>query len=273
MPATALALALIAAVVHAVWNTLLARSRDPEAATALVLLSGSVVGLPIAAAWWGLDARVWPFLVVSTVLEAGYLALLGVSYRRAELSVVYPLARGLAPVLVLLAAVAFTGASASAGEVVGVLLVAGGVLLVRGLRRGDSTGALFGLAIAVLIAGYTVVDKHGLRYATPGTYLAIMTFGMALAYVPFAAFRRGTAAIRDEVSGRTLIAGVGMCGGYLLVLAALRLAPAASVSAVRESSVLIATALAALFLREHVTRWRFAGAALVVGGVALLSLF
>jgi drug/metabolite transporter (DMT)-like permease len=273
VPAAALALALTAALVHAVWNLLLARTRDAEAATAVVLCAAAVTAIPIAAAWWGIDARVWPFLLASAVLEASYISMLGIAYGRAELSVVYPLARGLAPVLVLLGAVAFTGASASAGEVAGVLLVATGVLLVRGWRRGDAVGTAFGLAIAALIASYTVIDKHGIRYASPGTYLAVLTFGMALGYAPVALARRGTAAIRAEVRVSALLAGVGMCGGYGLVLAALRLAPAASVSAVRESSVLIATALAAVFLRERVTRWRLGGAALVAGGVALLSLF
>lgn len=227
----------------------------------------------MAAAWWRLDARVWPFLAASVVLEVGYVALLGAAYRRAELSVVYPLARGLAPVLVLLGTVAFTGASTSTGQVLGVVLVACGILLVRGARRGDAKGVAFGLTIACLIAAYTIVDKHGIRYASPGTYLELMTIGMAAGYVPAAIALRGVAVIRSEIHPRTLIAGVGMCGGYVLVLAALRLAPAASVSAVRESSVLIATVLAALFLHERVTRWRLAGAALVAGGVALLSLF
>lgn len=273
MPADALALALASALVHAVWNLLLARSRDAEAATAVVLVAAALTGIPIAAAWWGIDARVWPFLLASTALEAAYITLLGAAYARAELSVVYPLARGLAPVLVLLATVAFTGASASTGEVAGVLLVGGGVMLVRGWRRGDAKGTGFGVAIAALIAAYTVIDKHGIRYASPGTYLALLTLGMALGYSPVVLVRRGMSAVRAEVRVRTLLAGVGMCGGYALVLAALRLAPAASVSAVRESSVLIATALAAVFLRERVTRWRLGGAALVAGGVALLSVF
>ena len=94
---------------------------------------------------------------------------------------------------------------------------------------------------------------------------------MALGYAPVLARLRGAAAIRAELRWQTVAAGVAIFAGYALVLAALRLAPAASVAAVRETSVLIATALAAVFLRERVTRWRLAGAALVAGGVVLIT--
>lgn len=200
-----------------------------------------------------------------------YFALLAAAYRRAELSVVYPLARGLAPVLVLLGSVAFTGAATSAPQVVGVLLVAGGVLLVRGLRRGDRIGLVFGLVIACCIASYTVVDKHGVAHATPVAYLELVSIGMALVYAPSIAVIRGPEALRSELRWQSVVAGAASFGAYALVLAALRLAPAASVAAVRETSVLIATALAAIFLRERVSLWRLAGAALVAGGVALIS--
>ncbi len=255
------------------WNLLLARSRDPAAATAIILLGAALAGAPAAAAWWRLDHGVWPFLAASIVLEVAYFTLLGTAYGRAELSVVYPVARGLAPVLVLVGAVAFTGAKASAAEVVGVLLVACGILLVRGIRRRDPTALAFGVAIASLIATYTVIDKHGVRHATPLAYLEVMNIGMLAGYLPIALAFRGRARIRAELSARTLLAGAATTAGYALVLAALRLAPAASVSALRESSVLLATALAAVFLRERVTRWRVAGAVFVAGGVALLSLF
>jgi drug/metabolite transporter (DMT)-like permease len=238
-----------------------------------VLFGASLAGAPAAAAWWHIDARVWPFLVASILLEVVYFTLLGTAYGRAELSVVYPIARGLAPVLVLVGTVAFTGAHTSALEVAGVLLVGCGILLVRGTRRGDPIAVVFGLLIASLIATYTIVDKHGVRHATPLAYLELMNIGMAALYAPLVLVRRTAAAVRAELSVRTLLAGAATTAGYALVLAALRLAPAASVSAVRESSVLLATALAAIFLRERVTRWRMTGAALVAGGVALVSLF
>ena len=101
MPATALGLALAAACVHALWNVLLAKSRDPEAATAVALIVAILAFAPVAAAVWDVRASVWPFLLGSGAFELAYFALLGAAYRLASLSVVYPLARGTAPVLVL----------------------------------------------------------------------------------------------------------------------------------------------------------------------------
>ncbi len=169
MPAAALALALTAAVVHALWNFLLAGAKDSQAFAAVVLLVCAVVGIPAAAAWWDFHWSVWPFLLATSALELTYFALLAFAYQRAELSVVYPLARGLAPVLVLAGAVAFTGASTSVPQVGGVLLVGAGILLVRGVGRGS--GALLAVTIAVTIAAYTVVDKHGVTHASPLVYL------------------------------------------------------------------------------------------------------
>src|SRR5439155_480793 len=83
----------------------------------------AIVGAPVAVFFWELHAAVWPFLVATSALETMYFALLAFAYTRAELSVVYPLARGLAPVLVLAGAVAFTGAETSGRQIVGVLLV------------------------------------------------------------------------------------------------------------------------------------------------------
>src|SRR3970282_43306 len=133
MPISALALALGAAFLHAFWNLILARARDIEAATAVALVAGIVVFAPIAALAWDAEPEVWPFLVATSMLQLTYFVLLTAAYGRAELSFVYPIARGAAPVLVLLAGAALLDYSASAAEVGGVLLVAAGVLLVRGL--------------------------------------------------------------------------------------------------------------------------------------------
>src|ERR1051326_6849975 len=183
MPGTALAFALAAAFVHALWNLLLARSRNPEAATAVALVVAVVVFAPVAAAVWDVDARVWPFLVGTSAFELLYFALLAAAYRRAHLSVVYPLARGTAPVLVLVVGVVALGAGTSWRQVGGVVLVALGVLLVRGARlRTDTRDVLFWVPIAACIASYTLIDKHGIRYSTPLVYLELSMIVPALAY-------------------------------------------------------------------------------------------
>src|SRR3954454_1637931 len=100
VPFAAFALALSSAFVHATWNLLLARARDTEAATAVALIVGTLVFAPVAALTWELDSGVWPYLAASAVLEIAYFALLAAAYDRGELSVVYPVARGSAPLLV-----------------------------------------------------------------------------------------------------------------------------------------------------------------------------
>ena len=174
MPVSAFLLALAAAFVHALWNLLLARARDPEAAGAVALLTAVVVFAPVVALTWELEAEAWPYIAASSGLELVYFTLLGAAYRRAELSVVYPLARGLAPVLVLVAGVVALGADTTVTQALGVCLVGLGVLLVRGLGRpARSSGVLFGLAIACSIAAYTLVDDKGIDYANAITYLEL----------------------------------------------------------------------------------------------------
>jgi drug/metabolite transporter (DMT)-like permease len=272
VPLSALGLALGAAFLHAFWNVFLGRSHDVEAATAVVLVFSVILFAPVAALAGRVTWAAAPWIASSSVLELAYFALLAAAYRRSEVSLVYPVARGLAPVMVLVLAVA-AGRATSTEQVLGVCAVGLGVFLVRGLvRKADTRGLLFGVAIAVCIAGYTLVDKEGVQHASPLPYLELVLAGPALAYLLAIVALRGRAAVRAEVRPvNALLAAAGF-GAYALVLAALQLAPAASVAAVRETSVVIATVMAALVLRERVTRVRVAGSAVVAAGIALLAL-
>src|SRR5688500_8142577 len=106
MPITALAIALGAAVVHALWNLVVARSRDTQATTAVAIAVGVVVALPFALLRWHVLPEAWPWIALSSVLELVYFWLLTTAYRRAEMSLVYPIARGMAPVIVLAISIA-----------------------------------------------------------------------------------------------------------------------------------------------------------------------
>ena len=267
MPLTALALALGAAVVHAAWNLLLAREQDVEAATAVAVVTLVVVVAPAAALTWRVEREAVPYLAGSGALELAYVALLAAAYRRYDLSVVYPLARGLAPVLALVFAVALASHEPSAGEVAGVVVVAAGVLLVRGVRR-TARGAGLAALIAAVIAGYTVIDGHGIRHANVAPYLVLAMSGAAVVYPATVGARRLRAALR----ARNVAVGAMSAAAYLLALLALRRASAPSVAAVRETSVVIAAALAAPLLGEPVGARRLAGAVAVAAGVALLAL-
>jgi drug/metabolite transporter (DMT)-like permease len=270
MPTSALALALAAACVHALWNVLLARAKDVEAATAVALLVAEVVFLPVAILVWHVHRAVIPFLVASGALQLLYFTLLATAYRVSELSVVYPIARGTAPVLVLVIGVAALGHATSAGQVAGVVLVGLGVLLVRGLKPGR--GAPLGLVIACVIAAYTLVDKNGVKHAGAVPYLELSMVGPALLYASAIARSKGARALRAEWGPATIVAGIATFGAYALVLLALQRAAAAPVAAVRETSVVLTALLARRVLKETVGAARLAGAAAVAGGIALLSL-
>ena len=277
MAPDALGLALAAACVHAGWNVLVARAPDVEGAMAAALPVGLIVFAPAAVVWWRVEGAAVPFAVGSSALELAYFGLLAAAYRRAELSVVYPLTRGLAPVLVLVVGVSFLGVGASTGEAAGVVLVACGIVLVRGLRSlragRDPIELGLTLAIACCIAGYTLLDRYGVRHANPLAYLELVLIAPAVVY-PVVRLRRSAGEVWIRTRTRALAAaaaGAGMVGAYALVLAALQRASAASVAAVRESSIVIAVALAAVVLREPVGLLRLAGAVAVAAGVALLA--
>jgi drug/metabolite transporter (DMT)-like permease len=271
MPLDAFLLALGAAALHAGWNVLLARARDVRAATTVALVLSVVIFAPVAAATWRVEAAAVPWIALSAALELAYFLLLTAAYRDYDVSLVYPIARGVAPVMVL-AGGWLAGATLGAPQALGVVLVGAGVLLVRGVSgRADRRGVALALVIAGTIAGYTLADNQGIEHASAIAYLELVLLPVAVvAVVAYAATGRlGT--VRSELGAATVAAALATFGAYALVLAALSLAPAASVAAVRETSVLFAVALGAVVLHERVTPMRAIGAVLVVGGVVLVA--
>ena len=239
-----------------------------QAATAATFLVSVTVALPFALVWWHADRAVWPYALASTLLESLYVVALATAYRRSEVSFVYPLTRGLAPLLVLGFAVLWLGHRASAAEAAGVLLVSAGVVLVSGLgARGDAAALVWTATIAATIAAYTLVDRAGIHRAGALTYFVLTLVGPCLVYPPLV----GARAIRRELGWAVVVAGIASFGSFTLGLLALRHGSAAAVLAVRSSSVVIATALAGRLLAERVSRTRLAGSVLVFAGIALLA--
>lgn len=269
MSTAALGLALGSAVLHAVWNLLLGRARDVQAATAATFLLSVAIALPFAVAWWHADGSVWPYAAASGVLETVYVVALALAYRRSELSFVYPVNRGLAPVLALAFTVVWFGRHPSWSEVAGVLLVGGGVLLVRGGggARPDSAALLLTATLAVSVAGYTLVDRSGIQRAGALTYFVLTLALPCLVYPPLV----GARAIARELGPPVALGAVANVGSFTLGLLALRHGSAAAVLAVRSLSVVIATALAGRLLAERVSAGRLAGSLLVFAGIALLA--
>jgi drug/metabolite transporter (DMT)-like permease len=274
VPLSALALALGAAFLHAAWNVALAGARDTRSATAGLLIWGVALLAVPAIVTGGVSGEAAPYIAASVVLELCYFVLLARAYDSGEVSVVYPIARGSAPVVVLVFSAIALKEGVSAGAVVGVLAVAFGILLV-GLgalcTEVGTKDALpvrdvwFGLAIGAVIAAYTLVDSEGVERADPIAYLALVVAPCAVVY-PL------VTKTWPDVGPRTAVTGAATFGAFLLVLAAFRLAPTAPVAAVRESSVVIAALLAAVVLHERVDGRRFAGAVAVAVGVAAIAL-
>jgi drug/metabolite transporter (DMT)-like permease len=286
MSGGALALALGAAFLHALWNVLLAGSRDSVAATGALLLFGVALLAPAALvsggfADGGLSADALPFVAASAAFELAYFVLLARAYRGGELGVVYPVARGSAPVVVLVVAAALgLGKGVSWLAALGVLLVAGGVLLVgfsqseRRVRTPEADkvdarrdlGAA--LAIGVTIAGYTLVDSEGLDHADPLPYLFLIAAICAAAYNGALVLSGRAQELKAALTPRMLGTAAATVASYVMVLAALQMAPAAPVAAVRESSIVIAALMAWLFLGEE---RRLGGAVVVAAGVAAIA--
>jgi drug/metabolite transporter (DMT)-like permease len=274
VPLSAVALALGAAFLHAGWNVLLAGSRDTRASTAGLLIWGVALLAVPALLTRGVSGDAVPYIAASIVFELCYFVLLARAYDGGEVSVVYPIARGSAPVVVLVFGAIALNEGVAFGAVVGILAVAFGVLLVglgafhteMGTKNDlPLRDVWFGLAIGLVIASYTLVDSEGVERADPIAYLALVVAPCALVY-PF------VTKTRPDVGARTALTAAATFGAFLMVLAAFRLAPAAPVAAVRESSVVIAALLAAVVLHERVDRWRLVGAVAVAAGVAAIAL-
>ena len=272
MSAGALVLVLCAAVMHASWNALVAGARDSRATTAVAAVLSVVLFAPAAVLTGGVGTRALPYVAGSAALHLIYFALLAAAYGGGELAVVYPVARGSAPVLVLVVGVLALGAGASAPQVAGVVMVAVGVLLVRRSGRAAAPDVGFGLAVGACIAAYTLVDNAGMTYARPLAYLELLLIVPAFVYAAGLWATGMGPALRSAVRPSTLVVAVFVFGAYALVLAALRIAPAAPVAAVRESSVVFGTLMAAVFLGEEVGARRIVGSSLVFAGVVAVAL-
>jgi uncharacterized membrane protein len=275
VPAAALALVLGAAFVHAGWNVLLARAAEPRLATAVAMAFSIVVAAPLSLLDFRVEWGVWPYVAASALLETGYVLLLAYAYEAGSMSVVYPVARGSAPVVALLLTIAITTSLPSAAIAIGIGVIVAGILAVRGFG-GDAAprDVRLGAAIGCLIGGYGVTDAAGLRHAAPLPYLFLVMIVPGLVGLALALRRSGGPAVRASVDRYSLLAGIGTTAAFALSLAAFARVPTSVVPAVqaaRETSVVIGVAMAAVVLGEPVGRLRAGGAALVVAGIVVIA--
>ena len=288
-------LVALSAVLHVTWNVRLKTAGDPLRTATIGMLAACLAIVPVGlGSWWVAGRPDFPALaiglgLISGTVEAGYFILLSAAYRRGDLSVVYPIARGTAPLLAVAVGVGLFGERLGIGGSLGVAALLTGFLVLQrpwralSRRRTGSAGTFdpaigFALATGVTIATYTAIDRVGARLVAPLAYAAILwvtTSVVLVLWVRFVArsgplFGDGRAAIRDAAVGGWLT-----LGAYALILFALSVAPLSGVAPLRESATVFAAAWGSVRLGEAVTRRetgrRIGASLLIVGGAVLLA--
>ncbi len=283
MVAAAVALALMAAAIHGTWNVLIKVSGDPLVTFERASFAAAFVATAaLVPAWLLLGRPSFPpqaagWCLLSSTFETAYMWLLSTAYRRGDLSVVYPIARGSAPLIAVVLALAVIGERLEPMQLVGVGLLLVGILTVTvSQARGRAT--LPALLTGVAIALYTSVDRVGVRLTSPWLYgwllFALMAIELPLSIRIASWLRRAPAADSAQVSSwrQSAVIGAFMWAGYVLVLWALSLAPLAVVAPVRETAIVAVAVWGVWRLRErNGAVAKLSGAVATLAGVALLA--
>ena len=271
---------LFAAFCHAGWNAGVKRGLDPLATTVLMAMCAGLIGFVLIFTV-GLPAwAAWPWVIASVLIHIVYFGALIESYAAGDMGLVYPIARGAAPLMTAIATTAAVGEHLGPFGWGGVAILAAGVLLLslRGgcdLLRLDRRAVGFALLTALTIVAYTVVDGIGARRAgNAHAYTASMFFGIGVAMACYAMARRG-AGVFAPMAGYLRTGAVGgalQVGAYGIAIWAMTVAPIALVAALRETSVLFGAILAVVLLKEPLLMPRVVAALLIVGGLVLIRL-
>jgi drug/metabolite transporter (DMT)-like permease len=282
------------ALLHVAWNVRLKSAGDTLLAASIGLLVGALVIVPVGTAVWWLDgANPLPpeglaLGLVSGLIEAIYFALLAGAYRRGDLSVVYPIARGTAPLILVAVGVGLLGERLGTAGWIGVACLLAGFLALQrpwlALRSALADGRpgapgpiAFAVATGVAIAAYSTVDRVGTRLIDPLPYAALIWLsGSLILAAGVVAAGRGTGWREPAVVRPAAVGGILTLVAYVLVLYALSVAPLTAVAPLRESATVVAAAWGAVRMGEAVTRGdaarRIVASAVIVAGAVLLAL-
>ncbi len=268
-------LVLSAALLHATWNAILRGGADRLWSITVMCAVSGIVAVPLVFVL-ALPARAsWPCIGLSAALQVSYCLFLVRAYREGALAQVYPIARGTSPLLVTLGAVFVAGERPTPAGVVGVALVSLGIMaLAFEKARPSARSTLAAVATGVFVAAYTLTDGVGARLSGHAQSYTAWLFlvqgaGMAVAYVAL----RGRLALplREPETWKALAGGVFGLLSYGVVIWALTLAPMGRVSALRETSILFAAVIGAVFLKEKLTPARVTAVLMIAGGAIALS--
>ncbi|MDQ3537718.1 MAG: EamA family transporter [Actinomycetota bacterium] len=266
-------LALASALLHAGWNLLVKRSQDRLVSVWAQFAIGALPFLPVLVLAGPPEPVTYPYILLSALLQGAYAVALAKAYGSGDLSVTYPVARGVSPLLATVGGVVLLGEPLPSLGYLGVLLTSAGLLWIA-FRGGRPRGLGWALTSGVLISGYTLSDAAGVRAgASTLRYTAALFVASALVLTAVVLTRRRPAAIvaaLRQTPGAHVLNAVCAATAYVFVLAALRLAPVAYVATLREVSVVFGVLGGWLLLREPFGGARTAGAVVVAGGIGVL---
>jgi drug/metabolite transporter (DMT)-like permease len=279
MPPHVVYIVLFAALMNASWNAIVKSGGDKLLTTVMITSAAAAVAALVLPFLPQPAPASWPFIGASVVLQTLYYALLVAAYRHGDMSHVYPIMRGSAPLMVAALSAALIGEAVTGARWLGISLICGGVLGMALHRPGQSlshrAATAFALGNAVVIAGYTLVDGLGVRRSgAPAAYTLwiFLLNGTELLLFVLIWRRRQFA---GYVRGRWLMAvagGASTLASYGIALWAMTVAPVALVAALRETSILFATVISVLMLKERVTLQRLACIVLIIAGAVALRL-
>jgi drug/metabolite transporter (DMT)-like permease len=286
MQAHVVTVVLLAALLHAAWNALVKAGPDKYLTTMLVACGAALISLPLLPLVAAPQPASWPWLAASACCQVLYYMLLAAAYRHGDMSQAYPLMRGTAPLLVALASLPLLGERLHLAQDIAVMLICGGVLVLC-ILRGPAAGAdvaanraarqratAYALFNAGVIASYTMIDGVGVRLSgAPASYTMWLFVLTAVLLLLCSSRRWPELPAYARTHGRVmLLGGAGTLASYGLALWAMTLAPVAAVAALRETSILFAAAIAALFLRERLAPARIAAVTLIAAGAIVMRL-
>ncbi|HVK81075.1 MAG TPA: DMT family transporter [Verrucomicrobiae bacterium] len=276
MPPLAIAAALSSALIHASWNAALKGGRGDRVADAFLIAVGGILMWGVVALFWGAPkVEAWPYLFASVLIHLVYWAALFRGYDMGDLSHIYTLSRGSAPLLVAVGAAITAHEVPAPLKMVGIALVSLGVLAVGASPNAPLKATLWALLIGLCISAYSLVDALGARVGgDPLVYVAWTSGVMGVPMIAFAFWKRGVRQmLRDAAVApwRGIAIGIISFLGYGLVLWAQTFAPIAQVTALRETSVVFGALIAFFILRERLGLRRWIGAIVVAAGAGLIA--
>ncbi len=278
MSGFALTLVLCAAVLHALWNAIVKAADNRALVFGALSAMNVLAGAVLIALFPAPAVESWPYIAASTLIHYGYYVFLLLAYRLGDFSQVYPISRGLAPILVALGAQGFAGETLPVLAWLGLISVSLGIIVLSlpsGEIRPNRAAAAAAVATGLFIASYTVVDGIGVRLAdSPFGYIGwlfLLEFPVIFAV---ALWQRGKpSANRWPAIRLGLLGGIFAVLAYGIVIYVKVFTPLGAVSAVRESSVIIAALIGALYFGERPWRRRIFAAAIVTTGVVALGIY